>query len=110
MTRLGAKSWSSSSAGADWVPRGQPVAVCHACRRSCAIVRAHRAVNTRVFGSVRHGSDTGDSDLDILVDTTPNTTLFDLGAIRYKLSNLLGVPVDVLTSGALPDRFRQSVI
>ena len=42
----------------------------------------HRAVNARVFGSVAHGSDTEKSDLDILVDTTPDTTLFDLGAIR----------------------------
>ncbi|PUE08375.1 nucleotidyltransferase family protein [Limnohabitans sp. T6-20] len=63
------------------------------------IVLAHRAVNARVFGSVVHRSDTEDSNLDILVDTTDNTTLFDLGAIRYKLRHLLGVPVDVLTPG-----------
>jgi len=74
------------------------------------IVLAHRAANVRVFGSVVHGSDTEESDLDILVDTTPDTTLFDLGAIRYKLRNLLGVQVDVLTPGALPDKFRQTVI
>jgi len=71
---------------------------------------AHRAVNARVFGSVVHGLDTDESDLDILVDTTPDTTLFDLGAIRFKLRNLLGVPVDVLTPDALPDSFRQIVI
>ena len=71
---------------------------------------AHRAVNARVFGSVVNGSDTDESDLDILVDTTPDTTLFDLGAIRFKLRNLLGVPVDVLTLDALPDSFRQIVI
>lgn len=74
------------------------------------IVLAHSALNARVFGSVLHGSDTEGSDLDILVDTTANTTLFDLGAIRYKLRHLLGVPVDVLTPAALPDKFRQSVI
>jgi predicted nucleotidyltransferase len=74
------------------------------------IVLAHRALNARVFGSVAQGLDTELSDLDILVDTTSETTLFDLGAIRYKLRNLLGVPVDVLTPGALPDSFRQTVI
>jgi uncharacterized protein len=74
------------------------------------IVLAHRAVNARVFGSVAQGLDTDQSDLDILVDTTADTTLFDLGAIRYKLRNLLGVPVDVLTPGALPDSFRRTVI
>jgi len=74
------------------------------------IVLAHRAVNARVFGSVVHGSDTDESDLDILVDTTPDTTLFDLGAIRYKLRNLLGVPVDVVTLNGLPDRIRNVVV
>ena len=74
------------------------------------IVLAHRATNARVFGSVANGSDTDESDLDILVDTTADTTLFDLGAIRYKLRKLLGVSVDVLTPGALPDKFRDMVI
>jgi uncharacterized protein len=74
------------------------------------IVLALRALNARFFGSVALGLDTDQSDLDILVDTTSETTLFDLGAIRYKLRNLLGMPVDVLTPGALPDSFRQSVI
>jgi predicted nucleotidyltransferase len=56
------------------------------------------------------GVGTIDSDLDILVDTTPETTLFDLGAIRYKLRQLLGVQVDVLTPAALPEKFRLKVI
>jgi len=74
------------------------------------IVLMHRAINARVFGSALHGLDTAESDLDILVDTTADTTLFDLGAIRYKLRNRLGIPVDVVTPNALPDRFRQRVI
>ena len=74
------------------------------------IVLSHRAENPRVFGSVLHGTDSEISDIDILVDPTEQTTLFDLGAIRYKLRQLLGVPVDVLTPGALPDKFRDSVV
>lgn len=74
------------------------------------IVLAHRTSNARIFGSVVHGSDTEGSDLDILVDTTEDTTLFDLGAIRYKLRHFLGVNVDVLTPAALPDKFRHTVI
>jgi predicted nucleotidyltransferase len=70
------------------------------------VVEAHRACNARVFGSVLYGTDTDVSDLDILVDPTPETTLFDLGAIRHELGQLLGVPVDVLTPNALPDKFR----
>lgn len=74
------------------------------------VVEAHRACNPRIFGSVVHGDDTEDSDLDILVDPTPETTLFDIGAIRHELLQLLGVPVDVLTPKALPEKFRAIVL
>ena len=74
------------------------------------IVESHRARNARVFGSVADGSDIEGSDLDILVDPTPDTTLFDIGAIRHELLQLLGVPVDVLTPKSLPAKFRQTVL
>ena len=73
------------------------------------VVESHHGRNARVFGSVLHGKDTDKSDLDILIDPTPETTLFDIGAIRHELGKLLGVPVDVLTPTALPDTFRASV-
>ena len=74
------------------------------------VVESHRALNPRVFGSVVRGQDTDDSDLDILIDPTPETTLFDIGAIRLELRQLLGVKVDVLTPNALPDGFRARVL
>ena len=45
------------------------------------VVESHRASNARVFGSALRGQDTDSSDLDILIDPTPETTLFDIGAI-----------------------------
>jgi len=74
------------------------------------VVAAHRASNPRVFGSVVHGDDAEGSDLDILIDPTPETTLFDIGAIRHDLLQLLGMPVDVLTPKALPEKFRAAVL
>ncbi len=74
------------------------------------IVERYHAKNPRIFGSVLHGQDTDDSDLDILIDTTEETSLFDIGAIRTELAELLGVEVDVLTPGALPDRWKQEVL
>lgn len=74
------------------------------------VVEAHRATNPRVFGSVLRGNDTNTSDLDILIDPTPETTLFDVAAIRLELGKLLGVTVDVVTPNALPDKFRAAVI
>jgi uncharacterized protein len=46
------------------------------------LVQQARVVNPRVFGSVLRGRDTESSDLDILVDPLPGTTLFDLGGLR----------------------------
>jgi hypothetical protein len=74
------------------------------------IVLQHHALNARVFGSVLRGEDTDDSDLDLLVEPTQETTLMDIGAIRYELRKLLGIPVDVLTPKALPDSFREQIL
>ena len=74
------------------------------------IVKQHHAYNARVFGSVLYGNDTDNSDLDLLIDPTSETTLMDIGAIRYELHQLLGVPVDVLTPGALPDNFKDRIL
>ena len=74
------------------------------------VVERHRARNARVFGSVLRGDDHEGSDLDILIDPTAETTMFDIGAIQHELLQLLCVPVDVLTPNALPDKFRAQVI
>ena len=74
------------------------------------ITTLHRTTNPRVFGSVLRGTDTPISDLDLLVDPLPGTTLLDLGAIQVELEEVLGVAVDVLTPGDLPEKFRAQVL
>jgi predicted nucleotidyltransferase len=74
------------------------------------VVESHRALNPRIFGSVALGNDHEGSDLDILIDPTPDTTLLDIGAIRHELIKMLNIPVDVLTPNALPEKFRASVL
>jgi len=74
------------------------------------VINSHRVRNVRVFGSAARGDDSEQSDLDLLVDPTPDTTLFDIGAIRRELRELLGVSVDVLTPKALPERIRAAVL
>lgn len=74
------------------------------------VVETHRAKNARVFGSTLHGDDTEDSDLDLLVDPTPETTLLDIARIQNRLQKLLGVSVDVLTPKALPESFRDRIL
>ena len=74
------------------------------------VVEAHHARNPRVFGSVLRGEGTDASDLDLLVDPMPGMTLFNVGAICHELGELLGVPVDVATPNALPDRTREQIL
>lgn len=74
------------------------------------IVARYGALRPRVFGSAVRGEDVEGSDLDLLVDPTPRTTLMTLVAIQREAERLLGVPVDVLTPKSLPQRFRERVL
>lgn len=74
-----------------------------------ATIRYH-AANPRIFGSVLHGEDNENSDLDLLVDALPGTTLFDLGGLQVELESLLGIHVDLLTPGDLPMKYRAQVL
>lgn len=75
-----------------------------------ALVMHHRLANPRVFGSVARGDDREDSDLDILVDTLEQTTLFDLGGLRHDLETLLQMRVDLATSQGLRPKVRDRVL
>lgn len=64
----------------------------------------HAATNVRVFGSVARGEERPTSDLDLLVDMRPGYSLLHQVRLRRDLKKLLGVEVDVVTSGGLLDR------
>jgi hypothetical protein len=66
--------------------------------------------NPRVFGSVLHGDDEDDSDLDLLVDPAPRTSLLDLSGLQIEIEARTGVKVDLLTPKCLPLKFRQRVL
>lgn len=74
------------------------------------IVSENRSSNPRVFGSVLRGEDTDESDLDLLIEPTKKTSLMDLARIGVALEELMGVSVDVLTPGFLPEKFRSRVL
>lgn len=66
--------------------------------------------NPRVFGSVLRGEDVEGSDLDLLVDPAPRTSLLDLAGLQIKIEARTGVKVDLLTPRCLPLKFRQRVL
>lgn len=74
------------------------------------IVLENRSLNPRVFGSILCGEDTEQSDLDLLVDPTQDTSLMDLVKIEERLEALMGIRVEVLTPRFLPESFRSRVL
>jgi len=74
-----------------------------------AIIARYPVQNARFFGSTSRGDDRDGSDLDILVEPTEVTTLFDLAGLKLELEALLGVRVDVATPGALRARVDQAI-
>jgi predicted nucleotidyltransferase len=74
------------------------------------IVEVHRGLNPRVFGSVLHGTDTEQSDLDILIDGTEKLSLFDMARMAAAIEELVGKEVDLKTPEDLPEYFRHKVV
>lgn len=66
--------------------------------------------NPRVFGSAASGQDREDSDLDLLVDPSPETSLLDLAKLQLEIEGAIGVKIDLLTPQALPSSFRDRVL
>lgn len=71
------------------------------------IVRRHRGLGIAVFGSVARREDRADSDVDFLVRFAPDSSLLDLIRLQDELSDLLGIPVDVVSEAALKPRDRE---
>jgi hypothetical protein len=66
--------------------------------------------NPRLFGSVVDGSDSEDSDLDLLVDPSPETSLLDIAKLQIELEAKVGIKVDIRTPKFLPATFREKVL
>jgi uncharacterized protein len=74
------------------------------------LISRYDVTRPRVLGSVLTGTDTDESDLDLLVDPTATTTLFTLAGLEQQAQELLGVPVSVLTPKFLSIKFRDRVL
>jgi uncharacterized protein len=68
------------------------------------VLAEFRMRNPRIFGSTARGEDTDTSDLDILIDAHPDTSLYDLMRVEIELEAILGCRVEVLPKGFMaPD-------
>lgn len=72
------------------------------------VLRRHGVTNARIFGSVARGDDHEGSDLDLLVDFPPSTSLLDIIGIQNELESVLGAAVDLVPDTGLKERVRAS--
>ncbi len=69
-----------------------------------AIAARHKAFNVAVFGSIARGDDTETSDVDLLVDFLPGSSLVDEFRLENELREFLKIPVDLVSRGGLKPR------
>ncbi len=65
------------------------------------LTRRYGVKKLRVFGSVRRGEATQQSDVDLLVTWNRSHTLLDRAALAVELSRLIGRRVDLVNEGSL---------
>lgn len=75
-----------------------------------ALARRHRATTVRVFGSVSRGDDTPHSDIDLLVDFSPEASLLDLVGLQQDAEALFGRHVDVVTPNGVSPFLRERIL
>lgn len=63
-----------------------------------------------LFGSVARGDSGPRSDVDLLVDLDDDVSLFGLSRLKRHLEDLLGMPVDLVTTDAVRPQMRESIM
>jgi predicted nucleotidyltransferase len=74
------------------------------------VAARHGAGNVRLFGSVARGEDTPESDVDLLIDVTGDTTPWFPGSLVADLERLLGQRVQVVIHRSLSPLIRDAVL
>ena len=67
-------------------------------------LKDYQPVSVGIFGSFARGESTGKSDIDILVKFKVAPSLLTLIKLENELSDLLGIKVDLITTGAIKNK------
>ena len=73
------------------------------------VAAEHGAENLRVFGSVARGEERPDSDVDLLADLRPGTSVYDLAGAALALEDVLGARVDLVPEQGLKPDVRTTI-
>jgi predicted nucleotidyltransferase len=67
-------------------------------------LKGYKPVSVGIFGSYARGENTEKSDIDILVKFKVAPSLLTLIKLENELSDLLGIKVDLITTGAIKNK------
>jgi predicted nucleotidyltransferase len=67
-------------------------------------LKDYKPVSVGIFGSYARGENTEKSDIDILVKFKVAPSLLTLIKLENELSDLLGIKVDLITTGAIKNK------
>ena len=103
--------------GIPLVPAGRPSylffmipAVTSLRDRILPILRDRGVLRAGIFGSFARGEDGSESDLDLLVELPPGSTLWDLVGLQFDLADELGMEVDAHTYRSLHPLLRDRIL
>lgn len=74
------------------------------------IARRHKVKKVYVFGSCARKEETHGSDVDLLIEFTPQATLFDQVHIQDEIEALLNCKVDIVSKRGLHPYIRKAVL
>ena len=74
------------------------------------LATARGARSVRVFGSAAKGLDREGSDLDLLVDLPPGTSLLGIIGLQLEIEDALGVKVDLCTERELHPALKDRIL
>jgi len=74
------------------------------------VLKEYGVTKAGVYGSRVRGDAREDSDLDMVVELPPKTSLLDLVGLEQELQELLGIKVDVATYNGLHPRLRNRIL
>lgn len=79
-------------------------------RKVIPILKKADIKKAALFGSYARGEQSHKSDVDILVEYPPKTTLFDVTDLKFKLEDALGKSVDLVGYKTIKPRLKEFIL
>ena len=72
-------------------------------------LKKHKAIEIGVFGSFARNEMTDNSDIDVLVEYSRGTTIFDIVRMKQELFELIGRKIDLVSKRAVRKRIMENI-